>query len=298
LTNCVRAGESAGSNYPFLTRKERDNETGLDYFLARYYASIQGRFTSPDPLLTSGKPYHPQSWNRYIYCLNNPLAYIDPTGLEWRRHDETGEVKWYKDDDDRTGTTEWTEMQYGIGNDQFVRLNANGPDANGSSQEARQGWSIYTQPSMLAGQPDNTGSLQLLFEYLTGTGPTDRQFGPSDYMTQGMMTSPDVATHRQNFIEQGGGTYGPTGVWFGRTGEDGPFEAGFNMPRQFVGSFEITITERRNGDAMFVIDNATTLKSLLYQIPGVQPVERSTMAPLSNKTQNFFWVERGLIRRP
>ena len=237
-----------------------------------------------------------------MYCLNNPLAYIDPTGLEWRRHDETGALKWYKDDDDRTGTTEWTEMQYGIGNNRFVQLNANGPDANGSSQEARQGWSIYNMPSMQAGQPDNTGSLQLLFEYLTGTGPTDRQFGPSDYMTQGMMTSPDVATHRQDFIDQGGGTYGPTGVWFGAGwgvpfgAEDGFIRAGTNMPRQFVGSFEITITEQRNGDAMFVIDNATTLKSLLYQIPGVQPVERSTMAPLSNKTQTYFWTERGVIR--
>jgi RHS repeat-associated protein len=33
-----------------FTQKERDNETGLDYFLARYYSSTQGRFTSPDPL--------------------------------------------------------------------------------------------------------------------------------------------------------------------------------------------------------------------------------------------------------
>ncbi|HEV8370417.1 MAG TPA: RHS repeat-associated core domain-containing protein [Pyrinomonadaceae bacterium] len=38
----------AGLNYPFLTSKERDNETGLDYFLARYYSSAMGRFTSPD----------------------------------------------------------------------------------------------------------------------------------------------------------------------------------------------------------------------------------------------------------
>jgi RHS repeat-associated protein len=36
-------------NYPFLTTKERDNETGLDYFLARYYSSTQGRFTGVDP---------------------------------------------------------------------------------------------------------------------------------------------------------------------------------------------------------------------------------------------------------
>jgi RHS repeat-associated protein len=64
-----------------FTLKERDNETGLDYFLARYYSSIQGRFTSPDPLLASGSIYDPQTWNHYSYTLNNPLKYIDPFGL-------------------------------------------------------------------------------------------------------------------------------------------------------------------------------------------------------------------------
>ncbi|MFN2533337.1 MAG: RHS repeat-associated core domain-containing protein [Pyrinomonadaceae bacterium] len=68
-------------NYPFLTSKERDNETGLDYFGARYYASTQGRFTSADPLLSSGSVYSPQSWNRYSYTGNDPLRYTDPFGL-------------------------------------------------------------------------------------------------------------------------------------------------------------------------------------------------------------------------
>lgn len=64
-----------------FTSKERDSETGLDYFGARYFASVQGRFASSDPLLSSGTIYDPQSWNRYAYTLNNPLKYIDPFGL-------------------------------------------------------------------------------------------------------------------------------------------------------------------------------------------------------------------------
>lgn len=64
-----------------FTGKERDNESGNDYFGARYYASTMGRFLSPDPLLSSGRPWNPQSWNRYAYALNNPLRTIDPTGL-------------------------------------------------------------------------------------------------------------------------------------------------------------------------------------------------------------------------
>lgn len=64
-----------------FTSYERDNETGLDFAQARYYGSTQGRFTSADPLLSSGELHDPQTWNRYAYVLNNPLLYTDPTGL-------------------------------------------------------------------------------------------------------------------------------------------------------------------------------------------------------------------------
>jgi RHS repeat-associated protein len=64
-----------------FTGKERDAETGLDYFGARYYSGAEGRFIGPDPLLNSGRPNNPQSWNRYAYVSNNPLRYTDPKGL-------------------------------------------------------------------------------------------------------------------------------------------------------------------------------------------------------------------------
>ena len=70
------------------TGQKRDNETGLDYFGARYFSAPLGRFMRPDPLLNSGRPDNPQTWNRYAYVLNNPLRYIDPTGLwEWEESD-------------------------------------------------------------------------------------------------------------------------------------------------------------------------------------------------------------------
>ena len=64
------------------TGKERDAETGLDYFGARYFSGAQGRFTSPDPLSASRKASNPQTWNRYTYALKNPLKFVDPDGLE------------------------------------------------------------------------------------------------------------------------------------------------------------------------------------------------------------------------
>ena len=67
-------------NHYKFTGKERDSETGLDYFGARYYGSSMGRFTVPDPAQNSAEFRDPQTWNRYAYVTNNPLKYDDPTG--------------------------------------------------------------------------------------------------------------------------------------------------------------------------------------------------------------------------
>jgi RHS repeat-associated protein len=68
-----------------FTGKERDTESGNDYFGARYYASSMGRFLSPDPKLISRKRMlDPQGWNMYAYARNNPLILIDPDGAEWQ----------------------------------------------------------------------------------------------------------------------------------------------------------------------------------------------------------------------
>jgi RHS repeat-associated protein len=63
--------------------KERDDETGLNFFGARYFSSVQGRFTSADPIFFQKKMItDPQRFNLYSYVRNNPLKYIDPRGEE------------------------------------------------------------------------------------------------------------------------------------------------------------------------------------------------------------------------
>jgi RHS repeat-associated protein len=75
-------GTADPSGY-FFTGKERDTESGNDYFGARYYASSMGRFMSPDPgWFMEADPTNPQTWNLYSYALNNPLKLIDPTGMD------------------------------------------------------------------------------------------------------------------------------------------------------------------------------------------------------------------------
>jgi RHS repeat-associated protein len=67
------------------TGKERDTESGLDYFGARYYASSMGRWMSPDWAdKPEAVPYssldNPQSLNLYGYVGNNPLSRADADG--------------------------------------------------------------------------------------------------------------------------------------------------------------------------------------------------------------------------
>jgi RHS repeat-associated protein len=67
------------------TGKERDGESGNDYFGARYYGSSMGRFISPDwSAKAQAVPYaklsNPQTSNLYAYVQNNPLRTFDPDG--------------------------------------------------------------------------------------------------------------------------------------------------------------------------------------------------------------------------
>lgn len=63
--------------------KERDPESGLDYFGARYHAAQTGRFIATDPLLVAASAsIDPQQWQRYSYVKNNPLRFIDPDGRQ------------------------------------------------------------------------------------------------------------------------------------------------------------------------------------------------------------------------
>lgn len=64
-----------------FTGKERDAETGLDYFGARYFSAAMGRFTSPDKPFADQDPADPQSWNLYSYARNNPLKFVDDAGM-------------------------------------------------------------------------------------------------------------------------------------------------------------------------------------------------------------------------
>jgi len=76
------------SNHYKFTGKERDSETGLDYFGARYYGNSLGRFITPDwAAKPAAVPYavlgDPQTLNLYTYVRNIPTTGADIDGHCW-----------------------------------------------------------------------------------------------------------------------------------------------------------------------------------------------------------------------
>src|SRR3989344_4325884 len=71
-------GETQDDDRFLFTGKEKDSESGLMYYGARYYNPSTMRFTQPDTMLPD--IYDPQQLNRYAYARNNPQTYVDPSG--------------------------------------------------------------------------------------------------------------------------------------------------------------------------------------------------------------------------
>jgi RHS repeat-associated protein len=159
------AGDT-GSRHKF-TGKERDSESGLDNFGARYFTSQMGRFMSPDPL--GGHLEDPQTLNRYAYARNNPVSLTDPTGLDsyltCTHTDQNAstcqqETVGY----DKNGNAQTAWVQGATNNGQFTATLI-GNDANGNLVDKTTGTGAYTasvngsgvQFSNNGGQTSSTG---------------------------------------------------------------------------------------------------------------------------------------------
>jgi len=99
-----------------FTGKERDEESGLDYFGARFYEGTLGRFMSPDwSAKAEPVPYakldNPQSLNLYACLNNNPLRTTDPDGHADDSCEGKSDCYVTKDDKNKTMTVTQTSTQ-------------------------------------------------------------------------------------------------------------------------------------------------------------------------------------------
>lgn len=78
-TNCLDSSQRGYTGHEHLA------SFGLIHMNGRIYDPLWGRFLQADPIID--EPFNLQSYNRYSYVSNNPLAYTDPTGYsKWTNH--------------------------------------------------------------------------------------------------------------------------------------------------------------------------------------------------------------------
>jgi RHS repeat-associated protein len=136
---------SSGDTDPYrFTGKERDAESGNDYFGARYYGSSMGRFMSPDDG-EDQHPSNPQSWNLYSYGRNNPLIGTDDDGNTYNVCDASG--KNCSNIDDKTFEAEQKKDQ--ANGESFANGTLSHTDANGNSVKDGS----FTHDPDIAGDP-------------------------------------------------------------------------------------------------------------------------------------------------
>lgn len=163
------------------TGKERDTESGNDYFGARYYASTIGRWMSPDwSAKVEPVPYSklddPQTLNLYSYGMNNPLIRIDLDGhapLSWGGFESCG--------------SEYAAIGCGAGSQTAAYMAQK--SAFDAQQAARQqnasdkpSFSITASNGNLELTNANTGHTVGDYSYVSGmngdTNPVDKGKGP------------------------------------------------------------------------------------------------------------------------
>lgn len=141
-----------GSRY---TGKERDPNTNLDYFGARYYASTMGRFLSPDPsMLDFADQRNPQSLNLYNYALNNPLKYTDPTGLDCVYFNNAGNGVESVDHNSNSGECDQNGGDWVNGTTSASQVNYN-PNSDTFNIESSNTWHNYNTTASAPGSQIN-----------------------------------------------------------------------------------------------------------------------------------------------
>jgi RHS repeat-associated protein len=256
-----------------FTGKERDGETGLDYFGARYMSGAQGRFTSPDIPLLDQNPAYPQSWNLYNYVRNNPLSNLDPSGRSCVK------TKTVNPD----GTTSDSSADDGDG--KGCEAAGIKPDAKGGLDASGQQVNVYGGPG--AADAEVTDAL-LAFG---GSGSKVIDYGPDDPFTKsfqesiGMMAI--LADVKKNCGQESGRMFVGTGEAFVNALIDGLVGGhGFYTPNAQLGAFNATY-QRLGGALNVTVTNPISLNSAAYHVTSKLGIKNPRTGPLGTVHQTM-----------
>jgi RHS repeat-associated protein len=278
----LRASEQLnriGSRY---TGKERDAESGLDNFEARYYGSSMGRMMSPDPLpwafWQNGNRYdqyrfqdyiaNPQNLNMYAYVLNNPLSYTDPTGMTCQTNSSDGNT--YDDMDGKGCAT--------VDQQNADRLK------NGQYDATVHGGSNAAQLEV----NDAVGSF-------LGNGPKNIEYQPNDPFTLSFQRSAGMDAINAKITANCSASSGKLGVGSGEAFVNTLIDGiaggqGFHTPEAQLGAFNATYSHD-GFTATVTVTNPISLNSAAYHATSAVGIQNPKSGPLGTVHQTLHISE-------
>jgi RHS repeat-associated protein len=273
---------------------EQTDETGLSHLRTRYYASASGRFLSRD--LWDGNPRQPLTLNPFLYALDNPATYVDPSGrVVSPTGAQTCALYFFSNGLLPSPTTSAQALVDLCGNfysqgfwREFIL-----PAGIGNYDCEVMGQSPWVKPTTAAG---------LFGDFICERGPDHVHFDGRDKLTHKLAHSLLLHRLRMEFYDSG-----PLGPREERLGSildylaewrDLKNESGFPIA-QVLGSIDISVGWAAGGRVRFMVHNRMDLASGTHLI-GRFPPEGQGRNPLSLeevitvnpalKSQLAWWV--------
>ncbi len=125
---------------------------------------------------------------------------------------------------------------------------------------------------------------EMFTEWATGNDQTERVFGPNSPQSQDMRSDPMYAKYSERARSSGQEQVVPFGPV-------GALRSGLHPTRQFVGGYTIVPNVSLGNNHATVIYNATSLKSFLYHLPGVQSYDRGMFPTPGGNTYQYYITE-------
>ena len=182
--------------------KERDEETGLYYYGARYYAAWLGRFTACDP-----KQFDYPQHAAYVYCADNPLKFIDPDGKDFRvgiYQDDKGSwhldisstIHVFSDKGDAASKVE----EY----NKFIQDNINEFTKSYTSEDGTE-FTVSININYVEGEKNKKGKI---INYKDGDNELNLKGGVERHIDMGAVGTDNTATGREVVMNNDANTYG------------------------------------------------------------------------------------------
>ena len=296
MTTSTACATTLRFSRPRYAGKERDAESGNDYFGARYYASTMGRMMSPDPMgIWVADKTNPQSWNLYSYVMNNPLKFTDPSGEECVWDDGSYDAA----DDKQTGSAKGCSGQGGTWVDPNLFEGVEGNQYGSWSGKASSSMAFdWLTPSATAFGGPNAAQQEVnevVSGFFTGKSPQNIDYLPQDPFTLSFQKSAGMDAINAKISANCSATSGKLAVGSGEAFVNTLIDGiaggqGFDTPEAQLGAFKATWS-RDGGTVAVTVTNPISLNSAAYHATSKVGIQNPTSGPMSTVNQTLHIQE-------